>query len=127
MSTKWMATEVKYPEMRREVTNALAVLADPEYQQRVWIDRNYPEEGFYDDLTLNINILYDMVLPDPKRRQGAVLLNENEVEQLTRLENVLGPLTAELRDALDSRYLSDPRWEQVVRVAGSVLVSMNVT
>jgi hypothetical protein len=122
-----MATEVKYPEMRREVTNALAVLADPEYQQRVWIDRNYPEEGFYDDLTLNINILYDMVLPDPKRRQGAVLLNENEVEQLTRLENVLGPLTAELRDALDSRYLSDPRWEQVVRVAGSVLVSMNVT
>jgi hypothetical protein len=80
--------DVKYPEMRREVINALIALADPEYQQRVWIDGNYPRDNFYDDLSLNINILYDTVLPDPTPRIGAVLLDENEVDQLTRLEKV---------------------------------------
>jgi hypothetical protein len=119
--------DVKYPEMRREVVNALAALADPEYQQRVWIERNYPRDNFFDDLSLNINILYDMVLPDPVPRIGAVLLDENEVDQLIRLEKVLGPLIAELRDAPDSRYLSDPRWKQVVDAASSALSCMNVS
>jgi hypothetical protein len=118
-------TDVKYPEMRQEIASALAALADPEYQQRVWIDRKYPRENFYDDLTLNINILYDMVLPDPRSRIGTVLVSENEVGHLARLEAVLGPLVAELRDAPDSRYLSDPRWEEVVVAAGSALSSMD--
>jgi len=120
-------TDIKYPEMRREVANALAALADPEYQQRVWIDRNYPRDNFYDDLSLNINILYDMVLPDPTSRKGAVLLDENEVEQLTRLEEVLGPLIADLRDAPDGAYMSDPRWKQVVVAASSALSCMDVS
>lgn len=116
---------VKYPQMRQEVAGALAALADPDYQQRVWVNRIYPRENFYDDLTLNVNILYDMVLPDPKSRIGTVLVNEDEADQLTRLEEVLGPLVAELRDEPDDRYLSDPRWKEVVVAARSALSCMN--
>lgn len=119
-------TDVKYPQMRQEAASALAALADPEYQRRVWIDRKYPRDDFYDDLTLNVNILYDMVLPDPKSRIGTVLTSEKEANHLIRLEEVLGPLIAELRDAPDSRYLADPRWKEVVAAASSALSSMEL-
>lgn len=118
-------TNVKYPEMRQQVATALAALADPDYQQRVWIERTYPQHDFYDDLTLNVNILYDMVLPNARSRIGAVLLTENEVDKLTILEKVLGPLVKELRDAPDNQYLADPRWQDVVLAARAALSSMN--
>ncbi|WP_194166551.1 SCO4402 family protein [Mycolicibacterium sp. P9-22] len=85
--------------MRQQTVTALTALADRDYPQRVWIDREYPREGFYDDLTLNVNTLYDMVLPDPQARLGVVLLSESEVALLTALEQVLGPLVDDLRDA----------------------------
>ncbi|MCF6387911.1 hypothetical protein L2K20_13100 [Mycobacterium sp. MBM] len=117
-------TGVKFPAMRQQTMTALAGLADREYQQRVWVAREYPREGFYDDLTLNVNTLYDMVLPDPQARLGVVLLNETEVALLSALEQVLGPLVDDLRDAPDQQYLSDPRWNDVVNAAGSALSAM---
>lgn len=116
--------DVKFPAMRQQTTTALAALADREYQQRVWIAREYPREGFYDALTLNVNTLYDMVLPDPKARLGVVLLNESEIELLTDLERLLGPFIDDLRDASDQQYLSDPRWNEVVAAAASALSAM---
>src|SRR6478735_10589955 len=92
--------DVKFPAMRQQTTTALAALADREYQQRVWIAREYPREGFYDALTLNVNTLYDMVLPDPKARLGVVLLNESEIELLTDLERLLGRPPRRVRPAV---------------------------
>jgi hypothetical protein len=117
-------TPVRYPEMRREVVNALTSLSDPAYQRRVWIGRDYPREGFFDDLTLTVNVLYDMVLPDPGARLGTVLTDDREVDTLALLERVLGPLIADLGDAPDARYLSDPRWGDVVDAARSALTAM---
>lgn len=119
-----MAAVVRYPEMRREVVNALTSLSDPGYQRRVWIGRDYPREGFFDDLTLTVNVLYDMVLPDPDTRVGTVLISAHEVDSLRLLEGVLGPLIADLGDAPDSRYLRDPRWGGVVDAARSALAAM---
>ena len=117
-------SDVRFPEMRKEVVGVLAALADRDYQQRVWIDRIYPKEGFFDDLTLNINLLYDMVLPNPETSLYTVLLNQDEVDSLSRLESFLGPLVSDLGDASDARYLSDPRWEQIVSAAKTALSSM---
>lgn len=117
--------DVKFPAMRKETLTALAALADREYQQRVWIERKYPREGFYDDLTMNVNVLYDMVLPDPKRRVGIILRDEAEVKQLTALADVLGPLVDDLREAPDHRYLADQRWDAVVAAAASALSVMS--
>jgi hypothetical protein len=113
--------------MRREVVNALASLSDREYQRRVWIARTYPREGFFDDLTLTVNVLYDMVLPDPRTRVGTVLVSAHEVDRLRLLERVLGPLIADLGNAPDSRYLCDPRWNGVVDAARSALAAMTGT
>ena len=116
--------DVKFPAMRQQTVTALTALADRDYQQRVWIDREYPREGFYDDLTLNVNTLYDMVLPDPRSRLGVVLLSESEVARLDELEQLLGPLIDDLGDTYDQQYLSDPRWSEVVAAAASALSAM---
>lgn len=117
-------TDVKFSAMRQQTMTALAALADREYQQRVWIAREYPREGFYDDLTLNVNTLYDTVLPDPRSRLGVVLRDKSEVARLDELDQLLGPLVDDRRDAPDQQYLSDPRWSEVVAAAASALSAM---
>lgn len=120
-------TNVRYPEMRQEVIHQLSALADPEYQQRVWIERKFPHDKFYDDLTMTINILYDMALPDPESGLGSVLMSQSEVDELAGLEKILGPLIDDLRDASDQTYMSDPRWREVVTAARSALSAMAST
>lgn len=123
-SIKGRLANVRFPEMRQEVIEQLGALADRDYQQRVWIERIYPHDKFYDDLTMTINILYDIALPDPERWMGAVLMSKREVDELAGLEEVLGPLIDDLRNASDQTYISDPRWSEVVSAARSALSAM---
>jgi hypothetical protein len=116
-----MRPPVEFPEMRDQVIAALQSLADPSHQRVQW---GRYEEGvnYYDDLTLNVHVLYDdtQVLPDPSRSVGAVLY-EDEVEALRRLDAALGPMLDELQDSSDSTYLADPRWPEVVAAARAAL------
>lgn len=112
---------VQYPEMRQQVIAALESLADPEHQRTQW-GVVEPGVSYYDDLTLNVHILYDdcVVLPDPTSRVGTMLF-EDEVPALRDLDGVFGPLLDELGDAPDEVYLADPRWPAVVRAARRAL------
>lgn len=120
---------VRYPEMRIQVLSAVNALADRDYQQRVWIDRIYPHENYYDDLDLNISILYDdtLVLPDPATALGTILANTVEVGSLRSLAEHLDPIIDELGDSPDSRYLSHPKWPGVVSAANAALEVMRST
>ncbi|WP_143061026.1 SCO4402 family protein [Saccharopolyspora shandongensis] len=106
---------IRYPEMRAEVIDAVRSLSDLDYQRRVWIRHEYPQDGFYDDLTTNVNILFDdtCVLPEPEQRVG-VVLHFSEVEAIKALGEVLDPLIGELGDASDGQYLEHPQWPEVV-------------
>lgn len=123
------AVIVRYPEMRLQVFSAVSALADPQYQQRVWLDRIYPHENYYDDLDLNINILYDdtSVLSDPASTMGQILANHEEVEGFRSLAGLLDPIIDELGDSSDSRYMSHPGWPAVVDAAKSALAVMRST
>lgn len=109
------AEPIQYPDMRAEVVDAVRSLSDLDYQQRVWIRREYQREGFYDDFTTNVNILFDdvCVLPAPQERLG-VLLHPDEVGAMRLFGDVLGPLIDELGDVSDARYLEHPQWPEVV-------------
>lgn len=117
---------VRHPSMRAEVVLAVQSLADPAYQQRVWIRREYPQDNFYDDLTQNVNILFDDtgVLPDPSSAVGDVLYS-NEVDPMATLNNVLDPLIDELGNADDSQYLDHPQWPVVVRTAQAAYAALH--
>ncbi len=118
---------VKYPDMRRQIMVALAALADPQHQRRVWVEHIYPHENYFDSFDLNVHTLYDdtTVLTDgPASGVGDVLVEGDEIERLAVLDRALGPLIADLGDAPDEQYITDPRWPAVIRAAGSALTAM---
>lgn len=119
-----MISAIKYPEMRLEVIGALRSLSDPSHQRSSW---GHVEEGvnYYDDLTLNVHILYDdcQVLPSPELAVPS-LLYEAEVAALRAVGDALGPLLDELGDSADENYIADPRWRGVVSAASAALTAM---
>ena len=118
---------VRLPEMRMNVISAIEALADREYQRRVWIDRKYPSEGYYDDFTLNINILYDdtLVLRGPRATLGLILESEEEVAVLDELASALNALfEVEGTEKEDWEYIESPFWERVVQSASAALQVM---
>lgn len=119
-------TPVRHPSMRAEVVLAVRSLADPAYQHRVWIRREYPQATFFDDLTQNVNILFDDtgVLPDPASAVGDILY-PNEVDTMTTLGNALDPLIDELSNADDAQYIHHPQWTYVVRSAQAAYAALN--
>ncbi|MEN3540968.1 hypothetical protein AAH991_38045 [Microbispora sp. ZYX-F-249] len=115
-------SEVRFPQARGDILSALSALASPEYQQRVWIERDYPREGYYDDFTLNINILYDdtCVLEDPEKAVGIYLKDRIEAAVLADLARALDALFAALgTERSDLEYMQSPLWRRVVESAKS--------
>ncbi|MGW1878755.1 SCO4402 family protein [Streptomyces sp. NPDC001975] len=113
---------VEFPDMRENVISAVRALADREYQERVWIQRIYPEDGYFDDFTLNINILYDdtLVLEDPASALGTILSSQQEVAVLTVLRSALDELLErEGTNKSDAEYLASPLWSAVVDSASA--------
>ncbi|GAA4314674.1 hypothetical protein GCM10023178_24540 [Actinomadura luteofluorescens] len=111
---------VRFPDMRRAVIEALRALSDPEYQRRVWVERTYAQPGFYDDLTHNVNVLYDdtLVAEDPRAQIGVTLENEAEAAAIESLTAVLDPLLDSLPTKLeDAQVISRPEWSAVVSAA----------
>jgi len=119
-------TAVRFPSMRREVLDALARLSDVEYQRRVWIEQIFPHENFFDDLAQVVHILFDdcRVLPDPQPAIGAILLEGEEIGRLRQLGVVFDQLIDVHGNEPDQRYLDDPRWGEVVRMAALALAAM---
>lgn len=117
-------SEIKFPYMRAEVISALRSLADPGHQRSRW---GVVEEGvnYYDDLDMNVHILYDdtQVLPDPESAVPS-LLYDSEVSALLAVDAVLGQVIQQLGDQPDSEYLADSRWSAVVDAAGVALLVM---
>lgn len=112
--------DVSFPDMRRNVLSAVRALADEEYQRRVWIHRDYPHEGYYDDFTMNLNILFDdtLVLEDPATTLGAVLKSQEEVGAMQALASAINVLMErEGTEHTDAEYVASPLWGDVVRSA----------
>ena len=80
----------------------------------------------YEDLTLNIHILYDdtQVLPDPTTRIGTVLFDGDEVVALASLEAPFGRVLDRLGEAPDAEYLVSKEWPEIVQLAGVALAAM---
>lgn len=118
-------SNVQNPEMRDEVLTALKALADPQHQRTRW-GVEEPGVDYYDDLMVNVHILYDdcKVLPDPSTTVGAVIV-EDEVPLLRALQDTLGPLLDEFGGSPDSTYMCDSRWPDVIAAARTALDAMS--
>ncbi|WP_369386269.1 hypothetical protein AB5J72_00550 [Streptomyces sp. CG1] len=112
--------QAQLPQMREQIISAVQALSDPDHQRRVWIERQYPHPGYFDDLTLNIHILYDdtAVLDHPSAAIGTTLRDASEAQAMQsladRLDEILDALEPEADDAA---YLAHPLWPGVVEAA----------
>jgi len=122
-------SELEFPAMRRELVETMTSLSDRDYQQRVWIDKNYPRPNFFDDLTMTVNIFHDLIVNDDDFDQyiGAFLVSSDEATAVERVYRTLDALIDDLADSPDSRYLSDPRWTDVVSAAAQAKAVLNKT
>jgi hypothetical protein len=120
-------SDVFFPDMRRNVVSAVRALADEAYQRRVWIDHECPGDGYYDDFTMNLHILFDdtLVLEDPAATLGTVLKSGEEVDALAVLAEALDDLlSSEGSERTDAEYMASPLWGTVVRAAGAAYAVM---
>ncbi|MFD0856457.1 hypothetical protein ACFQ07_29735 [Actinomadura adrarensis] len=111
---------VQYPEMRAQILETLRALADPEHQRQVWVEHRPPRPGYYDDLDLNISVLFDdtIIAEDPCAHIGKTLHNENEAQAVQALVDVLDPFIESLpRGTDDATAISMPAWRDVVEAA----------
>lgn len=113
--------------MRNQVIAALESMSDRRHQETRW---GRVEEGvnYYDDLTLNVHILYDdtEVLPKP---QAAVpdILFDSEVPAFQFMADALTPMLNDLGRRPDGDYMADPRWPGVIDAARSALSAMRLS
>ena len=121
---------VRYPEMRAQIVESIQALADRSYQKRVWVDRIYPHPGFYDDLTHNVNVLYDdtEVASDPYSQVGVTLESQEEAAAIEAIANAFNPILDSVDPkAVDAEILAMPEWDNVVRAARNALQIFSTT
>ncbi|WP_206506678.1 SCO4402 family protein [Streptomyces chrestomyceticus] len=118
--------EVQFPEMRERIISAVRHLSDPQYQQKVWLNKEYPHDGYYDDFTLTFNSLQDTaVLDDTTAAIGITLTSSAEAVPMQhladRLDNIIDTVGGQ---APDSVFLTSPLWDSVVDAAQRALEAL---
>jgi hypothetical protein len=114
-----MTDRIAFPDMRREVMVALDHLADREYQQRVWRDRELPGEGGYYSWDMAVHALYDDAPLGAKVAIGSLLRDETEAGAIDDLIAAIEAVFAELGDpdAPVSEVLEARGWPAVLQAA----------
>lgn len=111
-------SELKFPAMRQELVETMTSLSDRDYQQRVWIDQNHPE-NYVDDLTTTVTFFHDLNTDDGDFNQyiGTFLVSADEATAVEAVHQVLKAMLDDLLDSPDACYLADQRWAAVVTTA----------
>ena len=119
-----MSIKIQYPEMRAQVVTSLRSLSNLEHQRTQW-GKASEDGAYYDDLDLNVHVLYDdtTVLPDPVESVGSIIMAD-EVGVLEKFNSVLEPIIDELGDEPDAVYLAHPGWNAVINAAAEAVQVM---
>ncbi len=69
---------VQYPKIREELLENLRSLASREYQQKAWINHNYPAGVLYDSFDEAVHFLFDDTIleKNPNAAIGVILEND---------------------------------------------------
>ncbi|MEZ2303003.1 MAG: hypothetical protein ACBR13_14675 [Microcoleus sp.] len=120
---------VKYPKMREELLETLRNLADRDYQDQVWVKRDYPLGIKYDCFDEAVHFLYDdtVLAENPDAAIGVIIENEKEArfmeavcQAIDLVFDVLGT------EASDEDYIKSSEWTGVVEAASQALQVMEV-
>jgi hypothetical protein len=111
---------MKFPEQRQELIETLQALSDRNYQESVWLKKEYSDRVIYDCLDYVIHFLFDdtSLADEPEKLIGYILANQEEVELIREVIKALDKLLSELGiDKTDAEYLSSILWNDVIKTA----------
>ena len=114
-----MESTVKFPWFREELIRNLKDLSDKVYQQRVWVDKIYPHDNFYDDFTQQVNFLGDAgFFYNPKDTVGDIVKNEKELNAVMEVVYAIDKIFNQYgKELSDKEYISLPEWQEVIEKA----------
>ncbi|CAL9474803.1 SCO4402 family protein [Streptomyces werraensis] len=100
---------------RIHVVPVVLALANPPWQQDVWLD-----PSVFENLDHVFHTLFDDFCDadEPERYLGVSLRTEEEVALMRELGITLNAVTAEAPNDTDADHLQAPSWSKVVAVAG---------
>ncbi len=115
---------VQYPSMRAELLETLRCLADREYQQRAWVDHNYPPGVLDDSFDEAVHFLFDdtILAENSNATIGVIVEDEKEAGLIAAvcraIEQVFEASGTELSD---QEYINSSEWMNVVEAASFAL------
>jgi hypothetical protein len=109
-----------YPDMRQQLLCTASRLADPEYQQRVWVRREMPPGIDVDSFDQAVHFIYDDTClgEDADEAIGLYVRDEREARAIKSLVDAMDKLfSAKGTNLTDAEYLASQEWPQVVDTA----------
>ena len=123
-------SEIDFPEMRAELIENIQALADPTFQQRAWVDHQFPIGNImYHDFDSVIHCLYDdsNIEVNPELGIGVILKNKEEADTVKRLMQAIDAAFNRYGLRLkDSEYMRKPEWETIVCKAKDACVQFGI-
>ena len=120
---------VKYPKMREELLETLRSLADRDYQEQVWVKRDYPLGIKYDCFDEAVHFLFDdtVLAENPDAAIGVIIDNEKEARLISAVCQAIDLVLEVLgTEASDEEYIKSSEWTMVVEAALKALQVMEV-
>ncbi len=121
------AGEVRNPDIRKEVMLALQHLSDPEYQQRVWVDRKFPTPSYYSDFLMAMHMLYDDtgLARNAYSEIGSTLKDETEARLIQTVIEALEEVFGETGEEDFEVVRTAPGWPSVLAAAAATWKAMS--
>ncbi|MGL5059378.1 MAG: SCO4402 family protein [Microcoleus sp.] len=120
---------VKYPKMREELLETLRSLADREYQDKVWLDGDYPPGIECDSFDEAVHFLYDdtVLSENPDGAIGVIIEDEKEARLMSAVCQAIDLVFEVLGTGVsDEEYIKSAEWTGVVEAALKALQVMEV-
>ncbi|KYC39213.1 hypothetical protein WA1_31190 [Scytonema hofmannii PCC 7110] len=115
---------VQYPKMRGELLETLRSLASREYQQKAWINHNYPAGVLYDSFDEVVHFLFDdtILAENPNAAIGVILENDKEARLIAAVCTAIKQVfEAHGTEMSDEEYINSSKWTNVVEAASMAL------
>lgn len=119
---------IEYPDMRASAIYMLRSLADPEHQQRIWIEGDLPNWRYWDalDMIVRDSEMNGLDEEDLSGQVGLTFENAEEAAAVQKVYELLWPLVDKLGDADDAVYVADPVWPEIVAAAQAALAALGI-
>lgn len=115
---------VKYPSMRSELLEVLQHLSDADYQQRAWVNHDFPPGIEYDEFDNSIHLILEnmAMLEQPEINIGVIVINQEELDAVQQVAFAMDHMLKKLgNQCTDAEYIADPDWAKVIESAAKAL------